>query len=345
MSSPRCSPKNHKDDKSLSPAVTKTSPSTKLNCSFIDYLDQTNCRLTGPTARKKILMKSPKKAAQQLKIDFTAKENVKNSHKNEHDANTCKREPLSPVNKKKDIEMQEEDIDFEIDENEKRDVGDIDVEITHEKGKEKRSIFYIEENEKESEDDELLCENTFEDDEKASQSSNTSTGRLMSDGEDPVIPDVLRTPEICHVKKQSNDRVEIDSHHESEDVSTQELDEQPIATSQESLTSTQELSQNSKQKLKIGLSKFRCNGRGASSYVGRAKTTESPQKITRMLEKLKDLPKDKESKYSDSCPNFRQTEECSESVLTPSLPLSLEHEFKVRGIFHSSFKVSICIVP
>ena len=295
------------------------SPSSgKCNGSFIDYLDTKNCRASGPATRfskkRKLSLKSPKNNTfiAQKKIDFKAKENISSTpyDKKHNQTSTTKRKPLSPAKikesdstnvdneKTEDNEKEKErQIDFGIDDKESADY------LVDEKPKAERNLFYIGDekpSDEVSQDMRVLCEDTFTDDDDdggeelpkspfvCSKTDNDSKD-VNSDSLDNVDKDCATSV----VKEGLNDESKMDLSNYPEEQCTESDKKLNILNSQHSSSQDGQTSNNNKQKkLKIGLNRRHCNGRGASSFLRQTPTSfdKNQNKITQMLDKFKHIP-------------------------------------------------------
>lgn len=318
--------------------------------------------MNGPSAymsnkRLSLSRKSPKKVPKQLKIDFSAKENAANSSsktfiypQEQLREKSDRRKPLSPVenvvekhhgtvetteNNKlsqkttNNFEENETLVDFQVTDKSDSDKG-AKLQFFVDDKDEKVNSAVVENDEKESAavvdvlcEDSLLSDDVEDEDPetifKSNSSRNSKDIESVLHGEEPVIDSL--TDSVSGkgdlMKQFGYDR------------------RKSCILSQSSRESSQELSQNSQNKKqhnsKVGLSRKKCSGVGISSFLNKQNTTtkgtKSPQKITKMLEKLKDIPPPKTdhgisgSFSSDGCIDVDVLSNCcprDESVVTPS---------------------------
>ena len=227
---------------------------------------------------------------------------------------TTKRKPLSPVkieesdsskktniNDKKTEENENNEevkVDFEIDEKESADSAE------DEKPKAERNLFLYIGDEgpggKGNRDMKVLCEDTF------------------TDGDEDDNEELPKSPFVClktgnndnsiDVSSNSLDNV-VDNKCVTTDVKDNNLDEESninllnspeeqctVMSDQKSniyhVSSQDSCSTKQQKKLKIGLNRKHCNGRGASSFLRQTppSSDKNQNKITKMLDKFKHIP-------------------------------------------------------
>eukprot|EP00111_Clytia_hemisphaerica_P004690 TCONS_00013473-protein len=130
---PPSSKKEHDSPKG-SPSIIQQSPSrSKMNGSFLDYLDKTDCKISNPirTNQKKrlSLRRSPRKAPSQTRIDFAAKENCTIKKKLLEKDDSTSREPLKKKDEMNSPSKEEDIIDSQIDKK-----GELDRKLSIDEG-------------------------------------------------------------------------------------------------------------------------------------------------------------------------------------------------------------------
>ena len=249
---------------------------------------------------------------------------------------SSKRKPLSPVKIeesdsceraivkcRKNEEREEEGgekIDFEIDEKQNS---------LHERKptNSEKTLFYIEDdgnesNERSSKEDlKILCENTFTDDDNDSDSEVSKKPSVYSELNDNFSSAISESDSnptrhpVSNFSSALDAKAEVEQKSSPSMIASKSPSSEPCKEIQDCVvepldgnvnvhrSSLQEegatpATANNKHKLKIGLNKRHCNGRGVSSFLRRPSPSKSndnsdsqtQNKITQMLDKFKNIP-------------------------------------------------------
>ena len=249
-----------------------------------------------------------------------------------------KRKPLSPVkieesdsckraivkcrkNEEREEKEGGEKIDFEIDEKQNS---------LHEKkpNNSEKTLFYIEDdgnesNERSSKEDlKVLCENTFTDDDNDSDSEVSKKSSVCSKLNDNFSSSAISVSDsnptrhpVSNYSSAPDPKEEVERKSSPSMILPKSPSSEPCKEIQDCVvepldgnvnvhrSSLQEegaapATTNNKHKLKIGLNKRHCNGRGVSSFLHRPSPSkkndnsdsQTQNKITQMLDKFKNIP-------------------------------------------------------
>lgn len=247
---------------------------SNLNGSFVDYLDQTNCRVAG-IEKKDLTLKSrsPKKTPQQLKIDkiCSAKENKVRREKEKIESET-EREPLSPVGDKKvasSNDREGEEIDFEVQE------AEVYIDKKKTAGQKESNLNDF--------DDEGNADGLNHTD-GADRGDSKLNRTVLCEDSDSDENSTSSSPVLIEVATPTSTRGQCSENMKSSNMHKAMYKSSPEEySSQDSCSS----SQKSKQRVKLGLSKNSCKGIGVSSFVDNNKKPIS--QISTYLEQFKNI--------------------------------------------------------